>query len=931
MPLDPAYPGERLSFMLRRRRAAAAARRRRGAARQALADAGALDRARCPTAWLDDALAARRSANRLGLAPHHLAYVIYTSGSTGKPKGVMVEHATSLDTVRCSTQRRIALRARRPRAASRRHLASTSRCWRSVSALLAGAARWCSRRSDAARSGTSLLALLREARHHAFDCMPLRRSGACCSMRSGAGLRAAALRSVRRRGAAPPTLTAPVSADQVRAVSTSTVRPRRPSIVDCRPATRATRGIRGADRPADRQHAHLPARRATSAGAGRRGRRALHRRRGRGARLPRPARADRRALRPRSVRRAPGARLYRTGDLGALAARRQHRVPRPHRPPGEDPRLPHRAGRDRGARSPAIRRCARRWSLRARGRAGRPAAGGLRGAASRRRASTAERAARASRARGCPSTWCPSAFVALDALPLTPNGKVDRTRAARARDGERAASAPTCAPRRPSSRSAGAASGPRCCGLERVGRPRQLLRARRPLAAGHPGGLAAARRLRRRAAAARRCSRRPPWPRWLRRASTAAGSGTRPRRRRCERARRPRRRCRCPSPSSGCGSSTSSTPGSAAYNMPRGRAPRAARSTCPPCAPRLDELVRRHEALRTTFAHARRPAGAGASRPAAARAAAESTSPGLPPSAAAPRLRAPRRSEAHARRSTSRAARCCAPACCGSARDEHVLLLTPAPHRLRRLVDRRAGARARRPATRPSPRGQPLAAAGAAGAVRRLRRLAARLARRARCCERQLAYWRSSSPGAAAAGAAHRPARARRCRPRRGATLPVALPRASCPRRSSALGQREGVDPVHAAAGRLPDAAARATPARTTSPSARPSPTAPAREIEGLIGFFVNTLVLRADLSGEPAFRELLAQVARDGAGRLRPPGPALRAAGRGARSRSATSAARRCSRSCSSCRTRRGRRSPCPGSTLRGAADAEAGTPSST
>ena len=40
----------------------------------------------------------------------------------------------------------------------------------------------------------------------------------------------------------------------------------------------------------------------------------------------------------------PGARLYRTGDL-ARPRRRQPRLSRPCRQPGEDPRLPHRAKR----------------------------------------------------------------------------------------------------------------------------------------------------------------------------------------------------------------------------------------------------------------------------------------------------------------------------------------------------------------------------------------------------------------------------------------------------------------------------------------------------------------------------------------------------------------------------------------------------------
>ncbi len=54
-------------------------------------------------------------------------------------------------------------------------------------------------------------------------------------------------------------------------------------------------------------------------------------------------------------------------------------------------------------------------------------------------------------------------------------------------------------------------------------------------------------------------------------------------------------------------------------------------------------------------------------------------------------------------------------------------------------------------------------------------------------------------------------------------------------------------------------------------------------ELEGLIGMFINTLVLRADLAGEPAFGELLGRDARDRPRRLRPPGPAVREAGRGA------------------------------------------------
>ena len=97
----------------------------------------------------------------------------------------------------------------------------------------------------------------------------------------------------------------------------------------------------GPHRAADRQHPHVRPRRAAPAGAARRRRRALCRRpRGR-ARLPAAVRADGRAVRRRSLRRTgkPDVPYRRPGPL---PARRRPRLPRPDRPPGEDPRLPGR-------------------------------------------------------------------------------------------------------------------------------------------------------------------------------------------------------------------------------------------------------------------------------------------------------------------------------------------------------------------------------------------------------------------------------------------------------------------------------------------------------------------------------------------------------------------------------------------------------------
>ncbi|MFJ5438313.1 amino acid adenylation domain-containing protein, partial [Pectobacterium brasiliense] len=87
VPMDPAYPAERLAYMLDD--AAPVVLLTHSSLRDAF-------RHSLPVVMLDNAAlfdACPETNPRVqGLNVNHLAYIIYTSGSTGKPKGVMVEH-----------------------------------------------------------------------------------------------------------------------------------------------------------------------------------------------------------------------------------------------------------------------------------------------------------------------------------------------------------------------------------------------------------------------------------------------------------------------------------------------------------------------------------------------------------------------------------------------------------------------------------------------------------------------------------------------------------------------------------------------------------------------------------------------------------------------------------------------------------------------
>ncbi len=339
VPIDAAYPRDRIAFMLADADAALVL------TQDSLLAALPADR---PPAIALDAFDGSASdgapGSGAGVQPGHLAYVIYTSGSTGRPKGVGIEHKNIVNYVRGVVERLrleggMSFATVSTIAADLGHTVvfpalATGGCLHVLSRERAESQALLSdyfdrHPIDVLKIVPSHLAALQSGADPA-RLMPRKRlvlGGEASRLDWIEGLRASSPGCEIFNHYGPTEATVGVLT----------------YAVGIGAATHAVGHAAPGPAAAEQRRPHPRWERAAGV-AGRDGR-AVHRRGRDRARVPEPPRADRREVRPRSGA-ARGTALPH-GRPGALPARRQPRVLRPDGPPGQAPRPPRRARRDR--------------------------------------------------------------------------------------------------------------------------------------------------------------------------------------------------------------------------------------------------------------------------------------------------------------------------------------------------------------------------------------------------------------------------------------------------------------------------------------------------------------------------------------------------------------------------------------------------------
>ena len=345
VPIDPAYPADRQEYMLASSDAPVLLTQEnlRGSLPPSTAKIVCLD-----TDW--PAIAARPADSPAVAAdPEQLAYVIYTSGSTGKPKGVQISHRALVNFL--TTMRQT------PGLLAQDVLVAVT----TLSFDIAGLELYLPLTTGARVVIAEAAEDPRSAFCPAGACAGNRHAGDPNDVADADRQRLAGQArdegAVRRRGASAWRSRTGWLA-QGSSCGTCTARPRPPSGQPVRGSERGARPLT-IGRPIanttlyilDRLMEPVPVGVAGELWIGGDGAR---------SRLPRTPRSDRRALRRTSIR--PHSRCQ---DLphrrpGSLPRRRHRRVPRPHRPPGQGSRLPHRARRDRDRPCPPSRGSRRR-------------------------------------------------------------------------------------------------------------------------------------------------------------------------------------------------------------------------------------------------------------------------------------------------------------------------------------------------------------------------------------------------------------------------------------------------------------------------------------------------------------------------------------------------------------------------------------------